>query len=264
MKILIVEDEENIAKGIAAIIKSQSDMHCHIEFAVDGREALNFARISHPDLLITDIRMPMMNGLELIKILKDEKLCGHGIIISGYDNFSYAQTAVRYGLLDYLLKPVDKNRLLELVTHVYHELPQNYSKKLNRTLPDIPYFSLKFDIENYPTSLKKVINYIEKNYMKDLSLQSISDEFMFHANYISSLINKYTQHSFTYLLDYIRIRKAAELLLFEQDITISEISYLVGYNNERRLYHAFQKRLNRTPGDFRNLYLIQPLINEEG
>ncbi|WP_442871717.1 helix-turn-helix domain-containing protein [Anaerocolumna sp. MB42-C2] len=58
------------------------------------------------------------------------------------------------------------------------------------------------------------------------------------------------------MLEYIRIKKASALLLFEQNLTMSEISYHVGYNNERRLYDAFQKRLNCTPGDFRNTYAV--------
>ncbi len=97
---------------------------------------------------------------------------------------------------------------------------------------------------------------MKKNYMNDISLQTLSDELMLHPCYISSLFSKYTGNSFKSLLEYIRIKKAAEFLLFEQNITMSEISYLVGYNNERRLYDAFQKRLNCTPGDFRNMYSV--------
>lgn len=90
--------------------------------------------------------------------------------------------------------------------------------------------------------------------MLDVSLQSFGEAYMMNPNYLSSLIKKYTDESFRFLIDYIRIRKAAELLIYEPDLSISEISYLVGYNNERRLYQVFQKRLSCTPGSFRQEY----------
>jgi two-component system response regulator YesN len=251
MKILIAEDEENIADGIACILKNHQTVTINVAITLDGQEALNKARCFHPDLVITDIRMQLLNGLDLVKTLKQENICNKFIILSGYDKFTYAQTALRCGVLDYLLKPVDKQRLLELVDQVYQNLPNSYAESTNRKLPNIPFFNLELEVDTYPRSLKKVIDYVIKNYMKDISLQTISDELLLHTSYISSLINKHAGISFTYLLDYIRIKKAAELLLYEPDISVAEVSYLVGYNNERRLYHAFKKYLNCTPGDFK-------------
>ena len=254
MKIIIVDDEENIANGILSIIESNIDFPTSIHLAYDGQQAFDIAAAFKPDLVVTDIRMHMMNGLDLVKILKEKELCNNFIIISGYDKFTYAQTAIRFGVIGYLLKPIDKQELLSLINSVYNSLPQTYALIKNRILPDLKYFSVNLDEENYPSSLKKAILYIEKNYMNDISLQTLSDELLLHPCYISSLFGKFTGNSFKSLLEYIRIKKAAELLLFEKDITVSEISYLVGYNNERRLYDAFQKRLNCTPGDFKNQY----------
>lgn len=254
MKILIVDDEENITNGIASIIEVNTEFSVSLKIAYDGQQAYKIAKAFQPDLVITDIRMHMMNGLDLVKILRQEKLCSYFIIISGYDKFEYAQTAIRFGVIGYLLKPIDKQELLTLINNVYRSLPQNYASIKDRKLPELAYFSIKLEEDGYPSSLKKAIAYMGKNYMSDISLQTLSDELMLHPNYISSLFSKYTENSFKGILELIRIRKAAELLLFEQNITMSEISYLVGYNNERRLYDAFQKRLHCTPGDFRALY----------
>lgn len=260
MKILIVDDEEYIANGISSIIKSNVDFPASLLIAFDGQQAYKSALSFKPDLVITDIRMHTMNGLDLVKSLKEEKLCSIFIIISGYDKFEYAQTAIRCGVIGYLLKPIDKQDLLSLINSVYNTLPQTYALTKARKLPGLDYFSFELHAEDYPTSLKKAISYIEKNYMADISLQTLSDELMLHPNYISSLFGKYTGSSFKCILEYIRIKKASELLLFEQDLTMSEISYLVGYNNERRLYDAFQKRLSCTPGDFRNTYAARDCI----
>ena len=257
MKILIVEDEENIAEGIASILRNSQEFTTRITISLDGNEAITKENVFHPDLTITDIRMPLMDGLDLVKTLKQNNTCNKFIILSGYDKFTYVQTALRYGVIDYLLKPVDKERLSELVRNVYESLPNSYANNKNRDLPDIPYFQLQLNDDTYPHSLKKVIDYIKKNYMKGISLQTLSEELLLHSSYISFLINKHAGISFTCLLDYIRIRKSAELLLYEHDLSITEISYLVGYNNERRLYYAFNNRLNCTPGSFKETYTQQ-------
>lgn len=250
MKILIADDEKNIAEGIKTILLSQELLKCQIITVDNGKDALNTARKFLPDLIITDIRMHYMNGLELVQALKEANICCKVIIISGYDKFEYAQTALRYNVVDYLLKPIDKQELLSQVTKVWEELPQNYAA-VHAQLPDFPFFKLDLDNSEYPNSLKKIIQYIRQNYMNEISLQSLSDELMLHPNYISSLINKHTNIGLNELLDYVRLKKSCELLLLEPNMTISEISYLAGYNNERRLYNAFKKLLNCTPGDFR-------------
>ena len=256
LKILIVDDEENIAKGICSVIESKAEFAVSIRIAGDGRQACEIAAIFQPNVVITDIRMNTMNGLDLVKNLKEQKLCCSFIIISGYDRFEYAQTAIKCGVIGYLLKPIDKQELMSLINSVYYSLPQTYAQKKTLKVPEMDYFNLQLHAEEYPTSLKKAVCYIEKNYMDDISLQTLSDELMLHPNYISSLFGKFMGNSFKSLLEYIRLKKAAELLLFEQDITVSEISYIVGYNNERRLYDAFQKRLHCTPCDFKSKYSV--------
>lgn len=254
MKILIVEDEKNIALGIENILKKFCAIPCAIQLAADGQEAWDKFRNSHLDLIITDIRMQQMSGLDMMELFYKKCKNIQFIIISGYDDFSYAQRAIRCDVIDYLLKPVDTDALLSAVQKAYEKLPEAYQQKLCRSLPDIPYFQFQLCKDDYPGSLKKLIRYLEQNYMLDISLQSFGEEYMMNPNYLSTLIKKYTGTNFSFLIDHVRICKAAELLLYEPDLSISEISYLVGYNNERRLYQAFQKRLSCTPGSFRQEY----------
>ena len=256
MKILVVEDETNIREGIVSILQTNLNIPFKLKSCADSAQALSVSEVFYPDVVITDIVMPDMNGLELIGRLRAKEQCTNFIILSGHDNFSYAQQAIRYGVVDYLLKPLDKEQLLEILLRIYETLHSETSQKQTaRPFTDLDYFEWDLDVTSMPSSLQRIINYVKKNYMKDISLQTISEELFFHTSYISSLINKYTGHSFTYLLDYIRIRKAVELLLDEPDMSIAEVSDLVGYTNERRLYASFQKRLNMTPGDLRNKFI---------
>ena len=254
MRILIVGDEKNIADGIASILRNLCCFACSIYTANDGQEACELYLHSKIDLIITDVRMSQMDGLSMIETFRKDNQTIQFIILSGYDYFPYAQRAISSGVLDYLLKPVDKDALLGAVNKAYRSLPEVYHKKQDRKLPDLPFFNFDLDDSNYPGSLRKLIAYLANNYMKDVSLQSISQDLMLNSNYLSSVISKNTGRNFAFILDYIRIKKAAECLIYEPDLSISEISYLVGYNHERRLYQVFQKRLNCTPGDFKKSY----------
>ena len=256
MRILIVEDEQSIASGIASILQTQPQYKCDISFAENGREALTLLEHSSPfDLIVSDIRMFHMTGLEFVEQLRARNILTKVIIISGYDSFNYVQRAIRAGVMDYLLKPIDKQHLLALVDKVWRELPHEYAGGANVAQFSHAFFNLDFEKDECPSSLRKIVAFIRKNYALDLSLQMLSEELMLHPNYISTLINKHFKVSFNHILDYVRLEKACTLLT-STNMTIAEVSYLVGYNNERRLYTAFRRRLGDSPGDFRKKWRV--------
>lgn len=118
MKILLVEDEQKTLMGIAKLIM---DMPAEYELAGQarsGEEGLQKAIALHPDLIITDIQMSKMSGLDMIQELKERKLECRYIILSGYAEFSYARRAITLGSLDYLLKPVTRQTLKEALDQV--------------------------------------------------------------------------------------------------------------------------------------------------
>jgi len=254
MTIVIIEDEELILNGVESIIKTHAHFPCKILKANSAKDGLMLSRKLNPNLIITDIVMPGMTGLDLVEQVRKEKLCEHFIVLSGHDNFSFAQRAIRCGVLDYILKPINKEYLLSLIDQVHKSLPQELFPDSENNLPNIPFFEQTFNTSHYPSSLEKVIAYIQQNYTKDICLQSISEHLFLHPSYVSTLINKYMGLSFSNYLDFIRITKASKLLIHRQDLSVAEISFLAGYSNERRLYHAFQKHLLMTPGDFRKQY----------
>lgn len=108
--ILIAEDEKLIRKGLIAMIKRTSVPVDVILEARDGEEALSILKQNEVDLLITDIRMPKMNGIELVSRLSELERQPLVLVISGYDDFSYAVEMLRMGIFDYLLKPVERER----------------------------------------------------------------------------------------------------------------------------------------------------------
>ncbi|WP_070000622.1 response regulator transcription factor [Cellulosilyticum sp. I15G10I2] len=124
IKLVIVDDEKMIRDGLALTINWEA---YHIEVvgvARDGLQALEICREVRPQIVLTDIRMPKMNGIELLQTLKDDMPQTKVIILSGYDEFSYAQQAVKYGAVDYLIKPIVVEELEKVIMSVKHALEQ--------------------------------------------------------------------------------------------------------------------------------------------
>jgi two-component system response regulator YesN len=120
MKILAVDDERIMLEAIAKILANQTDLQ--LETACSGREALEKAESFHPHLIMMDIKLPGVNGLETLAEIRRILPNVVTIIISAYDNFIYAQDAIRLNVFDYLLKPVNKTRLLEMIARVGQHL----------------------------------------------------------------------------------------------------------------------------------------------
>ena len=119
MKVLLVDDEPFILQGLTVLI-DWSAQNCEIvKTESNGQEALDYLKQNKVDLIIADIKMPIMTGLELLAKIRDENISdAYFIILSGYNDFSYAQTAIRYACMDYILKPVQKENLIEIVRGV--------------------------------------------------------------------------------------------------------------------------------------------------
>lgn len=113
LKVLLVDDESVILQGLSVIIDWEQEGFHIIGRAGNGREALEIIRSENPDVVISDIRMPVMTGLELLERVRRENISdANFIILTGFDDFEYARTALKNNALDYLLKPVEREELL--------------------------------------------------------------------------------------------------------------------------------------------------------
>lgn len=133
-KVLVADDEKNIRDGLMCIL-DWPELGFEIAYeASNGMEAMEIILSQNPDLVLMDIRMPKMYGTELIEKVREEGYTGEFIVLSGYADFSYAQTAIRYGAHCYLTKPIDEDELLQAVNKVLEKLKQSElnAKKIKR------------------------------------------------------------------------------------------------------------------------------------
>lgn len=139
MKVLLVDDEPFILQGLTMLIDWESEGYEIVHKAANGLEAYEYLKENNVDLIIADIKMPGMTGLKLLEKIREEKISdSYFVILSGYNDFGYAQKAIRYSCMDYILKPVQKDSLLELLRRAakQRELTwqiENKTKELQRS-----------------------------------------------------------------------------------------------------------------------------------
>ncbi|NLW03263.1 MAG: response regulator, partial [Clostridiaceae bacterium] len=145
-KVFLVEDESVVREGIRKNIQWEQYGFHYTGDASDGELALPMIREIQPDLLITDIKMPFMDGLTLIKLVRNELPRTKIVIISGYDDFAYAQQAISMGVDQYLLKPIIKDKLVEILADLYEKMreerqQQEYIEHFQREAQEYENFS---------------------------------------------------------------------------------------------------------------------------
>ena len=129
IKVFLVEDEMIIRNGVKKGIKWEEEGYDFVGEASDGELAYPLILKETPDILITDIRMPFMDGLELSRLVKEELPNIKILILSGYDEFQYAKEAIRIGVTDYLLKPISSAKLLEVLNQVKESIWHDREEK---------------------------------------------------------------------------------------------------------------------------------------
>lgn len=177
LKVLIADDEEKICQLIIKLINWEEMGLTVAATASNGLEALEQAEIYKPEIVITDIRMPGIDGMELIQKVKEKLPDTEIIIISGYRHFEYAQTAIRYGVRDYLLKPIKKEELkdtLQRITEIYKEKNEqlNFEERVR--------LALKNDAGKLRTSFVSRVIYGERERENVIGLKELNSQYHFH------------------------------------------------------------------------------------
>jgi len=244
LKLIIVDDEPIILDGIRSMIEQDKTLFTKIVTANDGIEALEKMAYFHPDLIITDIQMPEMDGLELIRQAQKRNV-NRFIVLSGYDVFEYARKAIQLQVVEYLLKPVNQQELVDLLKRIAIGLIEERQFRVEDELEQDQQPSSHND------NVKMVKGYINSNYMKDISLPDVAEYLNLHPSYVGQIFKKETGESIVQYINHLRIDKAKELLLSMPDISLEKIARCVGYENPRTFYKLFRRYVGQTPGQFR-------------
>ena len=242
LKVLLVDDEIMIREGFKRLFDWQAHDCEVVGEASDGMEALGQIDSLSPDIVIMDINIPIINGLKVIELSRIKHPQTAFIIVSGYDDFSYCQQALRLQRTDYILKPVDYEdfgaRIDSLKISLFEERVSGISvpeKQEERTIMGIT-------------------RYLQEHLGEDVSLNILSEEFHLNPQYISQLFKSEIGVGFWSYLTSIRMEKAKKLLL-STSLSIAEVAEKSGYGDYRVFTKVFKKTEGITPSQYRREFL---------
>ena len=249
-RILIVDDEPRTREGIRKTLEHWSVGRYQIDIADNGKEALERLEQWEYNLIVTDIRMPEISGLDLVERIYRRAHPPAVIIISGYAEFEYAQQALRYGAVDYLLKPLDKNKLVQAVEKAFEHEQRNQRMERMEKLVDTKLLELAQKNRVYSVQVQAAISFVEENLHEQISLRKLAEELHMNASYFSVHFKEQTGMTFT---DYVMRRKVmrAKELLTGTRYTIEEVANQVGYQTAKYFVKVFREMVGISPGRYR-------------
>lgn len=268
-RVLLVDDEQIERMALAKKIDRYYGDKVEIYHAVNGREAVAMCGEQKNDIVIMDISMPEMNGVMAAKyIRKMDDQCSI-IFLSAYDDFEYARNAIKVRALDYLLKPCDMNDLLAVMDTALQKLDKenvfngnSISGKEQNKETEICGSNANNVRENRPkrtdnvrnsdeqTTIKYLKEYVENNYIYDISMQEAAEEMGYSDAYFSKLFKQYFNQNFTAYLTEYRIKKAKELLS-NTNHSIKDIGRMVGYTDSNYFAKIFKRLVGEIPSKYR-------------
>lgn len=246
-KVLIADDEQYIRDRMANHMP-WAEMGFEVVGRADcGETAWQAVRESSPQVVLTDIRMPNLNGLELAERIMAKYPRTKVVIMSAYDDFKYAQEAIRLGVKGYLLKPVLKDELVSLFQTISRELSVEQAHPGSR----MRVHEVKIWNERNPY-IAKAKRYIEEHYEEPIRLEHVAERLHVNPNYFSSIFKRETGQSFVDYVNEVRVRRAMALLL-DSEVKVSDISLQVGFGNFSYFNKVFKRISGVTPQVYREM-----------
>jgi YesN/AraC family two-component response regulator len=277
-KVALVDDEPWNLKGLEQLA-DWNRLGFEIVYAgTKSTKAAEYLNSVSFHVLIADIRMPKLSGIELIRRIRARERGIVCIVISGYAEFQYAQEALQEGVFDYCLKPVKQQTLAGLLERVKAKLDGEQEERssyfddqieaglagqadMNREAPrNAPEAQAELPaVAAAPAGgaqrtdnaqMNKLIAYIDAHYTDEIILRDLARMFYLNANYCCALFKKHLGATFSEYVNSLRIEKSKSMLL-ETDGKISYIAQAVGYNDYFYFNRVFKKLTGATPAKFR-------------
>jgi YesN/AraC family two-component response regulator len=255
-KILIADDEKNIRAGIRKMLSESIHQGAYFLEARNGSEAFEIAIRERPNIVITDIRMPKMDGIELMSRIRREirERKVYIIVLSGYDEFVYAQQAISYQASAYLLKPLDREALSRTVKAAIAELNAVQGVEIADAAPgqsvDDSLPDQKTEPDHiYHSFIEDALVWLGKHFTEDISMMQAANHVSVNYTYFSGKFKEHTGLHFSEYLKRLRINNAMRLLSVG-NYRVYEAAQKSGYHDVKYFFRHFKEVTGLTPGEF--------------
>ena len=232
LKVLIADDERIVRKTLRLIGNWDKYEMELVGEAQNGIEVLEMIERLTPDILLLDMKMPGLSGNQILEQLTEKNKQIYVIVISGYDDFEYARIALKYGAIDSLLKPINRNEFNQALERIY----KNKQK-------------LQFQgVERKKNELEQIKDEIDTNYMKDISLTNLSEAHFMNKDVLSRLFKKKYGVNITSYINDVRLTQAKIYLV--AGYNSAQVSEMVGYHDSNYFSRVFKKYYGISPTQF--------------
>lgn len=257
-RVVIVEDSKLLRVGMIHTLDWQS-LDCQVVgSAGDGLEGLQIIRDTNPDIVMTDIRMPGLSGLEMMEAAIGSGCRAALIIVSGYDDFSYAQCAVKLGAVEYLVKPLCDEDIYRAVRSAHAKVDaRRQMEALQQRLSTVEgskmeIFKTYLDVGEGIKSeyTKRAVEWIGRHFAEDIGVQSVADALSISESHLSKVFKETLNTTVGEYLTNYRIREACRLLRVPGS-RVYEVAASCGYNDQRHFSVIFKRIMGMTPNEFR-------------
>jgi len=242
---LLLVDDEKLEREALSLFVSKSKYSGLISDTAEcsnGSELLKIVPAFKPDIIILDIKMPGLNGLDALKKIRELGCDALVVVSSAYNQFDYAVSAMQLGVINFLVKPVKESVFIEALGGAVAMLEK--SKPHDCILP------MESDGKSVPESVQKICKYIEENYNKNINLGDIADYCSYSRYHVSHIFHEALGMTvFSYLLE-VRMRKARELLK-NSSLSVKEISREIGFSDQNYFSNVFKRQIGSSPVEFR-------------
>lgn len=244
LKILVVDDEPTVRRGIILGV-DWAAMDCVVVGeASNGQEGLEAVERYNPNLIITDVRMPKMDGLEMVSRLRQAHCKAKVIMLTAYGEFEYARRALQLGAVDYLLKPFRNQDLVAAIHRV------GFQEKKHTQSPEPESFQLsKGDKSKY---VLEAMNYISEHYRdENIGITSIAESLGVSEGHLSHVFKKETSYTVNGYLTQYRVHVAMKLLR-DCRYKVYEVAEQVGYRDVSYFSSIFKKQTGMSPSEYQD------------
>ena len=245
IRVVVADDEYKVCQLICQLIDWEGMGMRLVGTASNGLEALQMIEAEKPDLVLTDIRMPGFDGMELLKRARTINPDMEFIIISGYSDFEYAQSAIRLKVSEYLLKPVDPEELTLALGNIrkqYQIEQKAYEDIFNESMT-----------RNSPEQIAATLrDYLVQNYNMDINLNLIAGSMHYSPSYLTKIFQQQYQMSPLKFITQMRLSQAKHYLSHNPELSVKQVSEMIGYQDQGYFSRLFKKNTGVSPLDWRN------------
>lgn len=247
-RLLIADDEKHSRDGLISL--DWNEFNISIATVVtNGLDAYNYITTNQVDIVLTDVKMPFMDGIELVRKIHQNYPDIITVILSGYDDYKYLRESLQNNVCDYMLKPLNLDELTCTFSYITKTLDERRRKTSEPSFQTINLKDDSINSKKYITNLAK--QYIEQHYKETITLSILASHIHISPTYLSRTLKLELGMGLPDLLNTLRIEKAKKMLA-DPSLRINDISEALGYNSIQYFSRTFKKLTGITPLDYRN------------